>query len=747
MAEKSNPLIINGRALAIPGVTPSFGGDSNAEERKFKRSLDQARDHLLPQLNQLKSEIKSLPSTNFLKNIYFRVSYSNAFLAKSYQVSSIYRESKLKVTGSATWIDNDGKEGRSDYLFGSKENIDFLINQINNTTKKNQAKEIRRMEEISLLKPSISDENNSVERKTYELVFHSVEDIEEFITKFEKITGLGQDEFSIIQTENNVIFIVCNLTNYELKKLEKFNPLRAAYTSESRDYLSANFSPEQIINKYSISNMNEDKIRTLPWIGLIDGGISKSNNYFKSITQIDESKIQPTSYYVEHGSSVASVLLFGDLYEQGEDELTPAFRIQSVRALPSEEDMEFNLLTLDQMILDIIPKYSNIKVWNLSIGPVGPVQDEVVSSLTRILDQIAYENDILFVIAAGNTGTQTGIAKRIQIPGDSVNNLTVSAYYEHREKKITSPYSSIGLGREGAKLKPDLIDHGGLLPIDPIYTISSFDYLLNKVHGTSFSAPHVARKLALILDKYPDFNVWEARALLEHSLALRISSAKDIPYESKGEFDNDSAQLLTSSNDEVRIMYSGTISAKGYVVLPIPVPEKTTSKSAIFTWTIVTKSKVNPDNTDKYTEYGIEDDFYPNSERYPFRKKGSNTIEVDLSSEEGKAQAEVLLEEGFKKSAYPKKQTSKYLDETERRNAFLKWDTTKTQRVRKIVSSLNKPFLRLHGLSRSDNRDRIEYALVITVRYTNDTNIYSNVMSQYPILQPIQMRLEDRQQI
>ena len=160
----------------------------------------------------------------------------------------------------------------------------------------------------------------------------------------------------------------------------------------------------------------------------------------------------------------------------------------------------------------------------------------------------------------------------------------------------------------------------------------------------------------------------------------------------------------------------------------------------------MTKTKINPDNTDKYTEYGIEDDFYPNADKYPFRK-GDKTIYVDLSSEEGKASAEVLLEEGFKKSSYPKKQPSKYLDETERRNKFLKWDTSKTQRIRKRVHGLKRPFIRLHGLSRSENRDRIEYVLVVTVRFVKDTSIYDNVMSKYPILQSIQVRSEGRQQV
>ncbi|HAR1359226.1 S8 family peptidase [Enterococcus faecium] len=744
MNEKKHLLVINGKALAETGVIPPPTGDSRIEERKYKRNLAQAKEYLLPQINQLRLDVEELPQENILKNIYFRISYPNGFLAKSYQVSSIYRDSGLTLIGSSSWKDDEGKEGKSDYLFGTKDNIEALSLAISDSSVQIQQKEIRRMEEISLLKPLIFDDSES---KSYELVFHSVENIEELLSKFQAITGLNSNEYSFIHTVNNVVFIVCKLTNEKLINLRNFNPLRAAYSSENREFSADNFFPEQILNKYTDISLDSESVKQLPWIGLIDGGVSKSNNFFLPVEQIHESTAPASSRFIEHGSSVASVLLYGELDGQnGGGELVPSFRVQSIRALPSEEDMEFNLLTLDKMIMEIVPKYSNIRVWNLSIGPVGPIQDEVVSSLTRILDQIAYENDIIFVIAAGNTGEHTGIAKRIQIPGDAVNNLTVSAYYKHHENKITSPYSSIGLGREGAKLKPDLIDHGGLLPIDPIYTISSSNYFLNKVQGTSFSAPNVARKLALILNEYPDFNVWEARALLEHSLALRISSAKDIQFEGKGEFDKGSVQLIASEEDEIRIMYSGIISAKGYVILPIPIPEETIAKTAEFTWTLVTKTKINPDNTDKYTEYGIEDDFYPNADKYPFRK-GDKTIYVDLSSEEGKASAEVLLEEGFKKSSYPKKQPSKYLDETERRNKFLKWDTSKTQRIRKRVHGLKRPFIRLHGLSRSENRDRIEYVLVVTVRFVKDTSIYDNVMSKYPILQSIQVRSEGRQQV
>ena len=120
---------------------------------------------------------------------------------------------------------------------------------------------------------------------------------------------------------------------------------------------------------------------------------------------------------------------------------------------------------------------------------------------------------------------------------------------------------------------------------------------------------------------------------------------------------------------------------------------------------------------------------------------------MNLASDEGIAQAEILLAQGFKQSVYPKREPTKYMDETERRNELLKWDTTKTQRIGKMVSSLNNPFIRLHGLSRSDNRDRINYSVIVTVKLINDVNIYQNVLTRYKSLQPVQTQSENRLQV
>lgn len=198
--------------------------------------------------------------------------------------------------------------------------------------------------------------------------------------------------------------------------------------------------------------------------------------------------------------------------------------------------------------------------------------------------------------------------------------------------------------------------------------------------------------------------------------------------------------IFTNSKNEVKIMYSGTISSKGLVILPIPLPEDYESKKVDFTWTLATKTPVSPDSPDKYTLYCIEDDFYPDSHRYTFTDGNGHEQILDLTDEDQMKEAEILLSQGYKKKNYPiKKENPKYLKEGVRRKELLKWDTVKTQRVTKMSSSLFNPFIRLHGLSRTESRDRIDYALVVTVRLRNDINVHNTILQRYRQLQEIQV--------
>lgn len=743
---EKNVLIINGTNLARTGdPLPNRFNPNYNEEDKYKRDITEAQSLLRMKLSEMKKDVNELPGEYKLSNeIFFKIDYPSIFLAKSFQVKSVYNIANLTVVGSSSWKDEEGEEGKSDYISGTVEQIKLFENIIENPEAQIREQEIRRMDNIELIKPFFLENKvlvNEIGNDFFELLFHSIKDSSkgELISNFEKLLSVNSNDYDLKWLDNNVLCVNIRLSDPQIQRLLSFNPLRSMNELENRDFSSMDTSFQISHNNKEIILLNEEEKNQLPWVGIIDGGVKVNEKAFSTVEELYHVDSDSSDKFIEHGSSVASIMLYGDLNDNEETKVSPEFRVASIRALPSKKDIEFNLISLEKIIEEVIPLYPSIKIWNLSIGPKGPIQDEIISSLTRLLDKLAYEKDILFVIAAGNTGNEQGIGRRIQIPGDSVNNITVASYYNDHLEKQSSHYNSIGPGREGAKLKPDIRDHGGVLPIDPIYTFSSFEYAQNKVAGTSFAAPLVARKLAKILTVYPEFTTLQARTLLEHSLTVSIEKDREISIMSKGEIDEGEALIFSNSKTEVKIMYSGTISAKGIVILPIPLPDNYNSKMVDFSWSLGTKTPTNPDYPDQYTVYCIEDDFFPNAYKSIFRDKTRNVdIVLDLSDKDQQDESEILLAQGYKKLDYPdKKEGPKYIKEGERKKDLLKWDTIKNQRVSKRATSLNEPFIRLHGLSRTDSRERISYVLVVTVKLKDDLDIQNSILQKYKQLQEI----------
>ncbi len=64
----------------------------------------------------------------------------------------------------------------------------------------------------------------------------------------------------------------------------------------------------------------------------------------------------------------------------------------------------------------------------------------------------------------------------------------------------------------------------------------------------------------------------------------------------------------------------------------------------------------------------------------------------------------------------------------------------KSQSVNKRETSLNKPFIRLHALSRNGKNDFVNYTMVLSIRVKNDVDLYDNVLNDYQQLLPISVR-------
>lgn len=166
--------------------------------------------------------------------------------------------------------------------------------------------------------------------------------------------------------------------------------------------------------------------------------------------------------------------------------------------------------------------------------------------------------------------------------------------------------------------------------------------------------------------------------------------------------------------------------------IPLPEMDDLQSKTIEFSWTVCVLSEVSASEVDEYAQYTAEVGFYPDATKYNYTKKGHKKITMT----EADPEVERLLADGWKQSVFPKPDGGKkfkQLTEQALRNK-LKWDTVKNDKVNKSRSSIDHPFLVLHGLSRSGKRDRIPYSVVLTVRAKNDNDLYQLVKEKYPVL-------------
>src|SRR5262249_26776980 len=135
-----------------------------------------------------------------------------------------------------------------------------------------------------------------------------------------------------------------------------------------------------------------------------------------------------------------------------------------------------------------VPQRKDIKVFNISFGPKGPILDDTISRFTFALDLLAAAQKVTFCVAVGNDGAATSGMNRIQAPSDLVNGLGVGAYTQRNGNRIDATYSCQGLGRECGKLKPDIVGFGGCEQ-RPFHLVAVAKGIKVLSAGTSFANP------------------------------------------------------------------------------------------------------------------------------------------------------------------------------------------------------------------------------------------------------------------
>ncbi|MFK4327004.1 hypothetical protein ABH965_003674 [Bacillus sp. RC97] len=373
-----------------------------------------------------------------------------------------------------------------------------------------------------------------------------------------------------------------------------------------------------------------------PIVAVIDSGIQEAHKYIEPGVLGEDSKcyvrgtesVSDEVGYGGHGTRVAGAILYPfEIPRTGTYKL-PCF-IRNARVL--NENNEYSVQTSifpPLFIKAIVEEFTKnadrkTKIYNHSVAEVGSCEIKHMSPWAAEIDLQSYENDILFIQAAGNIFGNTikdfyseGISypkylfeerSRIANPAQSMQALTVGsiAYAGHETEdsiSIGGENEPSAFSRSGAgiwnSIKPDVVEYGGTwvknkegedlqLTTPPevcaeLLRTSPDGYAFAKdAIGTSFSTPKVAYIAAEIQKLFPDASALLYRALIAQSARWPINisdkfvSAQDIIRHVGYGLPN---VMRATQNDDYRITLvaekTDPLSEGQAHIFKIPIPEE-----------------------------------------------------------------------------------------------------------------------------------------------------------------------------
>lgn len=373
------------------------------------------------------------------------------------------------------------------------------------------------------------------------------------------------------------------------------------------------------------------------------------------------------------------------------------------------------LKTIQQQVLK-----HDYKLFNISFGPDYGIADGDVDSFTAVIDELVADGSRLAFIAVGNTGEEDDAAQlnRIQPPSDAVNAISVGAADSRRSDWKRASYSSVGPGRLGCRIKPDIMSFGGS-PNERFGCIGpGANPIRYDVLGTSFASPASMRVAGMLLAAMSDqVSAIAVKALTIHGCKLDERDRREVGH---GLIETDLSRLLTSEDCEVKVLFQGNLAAGKYVRHLIPLPPDLEGRVEIDA-TLCYASPVDPDFPSTYVQAGIESIFRPHTGRFNLNKNADGTTRVSTT-----VRSEPLFNQG-----------SVYGTPDDRRDAHL-WDTVLRTRKTKLARCLQQPSVELHYNRRQSGQPTtgarqpdINYALVFTIRCRAVTDLYDQVRARY----------------
>lgn len=331
-----------------------------------------------------------------------------------------------------------------------------------------------------------------------------------------------------------------------------------------------------------------------------------------------------------HGTMVAGHALFGDVADAlQQEQIHLSVGLFSGRVIVKSESADDDTPFLENRLRDAVEYFAEhygCRIYNVSIGDRRkPYTEGHVRGLAPILDELARNLRVLFVVSAGNfIGTEDvptdwrtdypdyllDESARIIDPAPALNVLTVGSIARHDRPRLSqrfpndpayqpiaarnypSPFSRSGPGPGGA-IKPELVEYGGNQSVDlrTGNTLQTNDLLgelstahtavdrpLSTAPGTSYAAPKVAHLAGRLLHRYPDASMERLRALIVAHAELPARNlfgegnhASDRLLLGYGKPNSDRA--LSTSEDCVTLVTEDRIGENEHHFYEIPIPD------------------------------------------------------------------------------------------------------------------------------------------------------------------------------
>jgi hypothetical protein len=365
-----------------------------------------------------------------------------------------------------------------------------------------------------------------------------------------KLQDFGfSEKYEIISYGSKIKLVKIEVNSYDdIVNLASINGVRTVDFFQEYS-LPINEFKNTDLQDFLDSEYSESEIR----IGIIDGGISKTNTLLQSYVIACEEYVSETYRNPSHATFIASTIQYGNKLNGIETTSSLRFKFVDIIAIPNGDKKYGAVDTIGEeelmeIIEEVMEKYaSTTKIWNLSIGIDGKVCSGAMSDLGIFLDYIQDKYQVQFFVSSGNINQPPfrewppqnifGERDRIVSPADSVRAVTVGslALYESDDsivkKNEPSPFSRRGPGANYI-VKPDVVDYGGNLSTSNQIQglgIKGLDSQGNVIegNGTSYSTPRIAQKFASLYDEMVEKDLLVAKGMLVHSARMNSRDLLD----------------------------------------------------------------------------------------------------------------------------------------------------------------------------------------------------------------------------